>query len=96
MPGDDVAARAGGASSLTLAGQDLGEVPESVRGLTTLTALHLHGNRLTGLPDWLGELSRLRVLSAMNKSRLQGSRASLPTVVRASRAASAFGPSARS
>jgi hypothetical protein len=71
FPADDAerlieAARAGGATSLTLAGLDLDEVPDSVRGLTTLTGLYLYTNRLTGLPDWLGELSGLQRLSVMN------------------------------
>lgn len=37
----------------------LGTLPESLGGLTTVTALNLAGNQLTALPDWLGNLTAL-------------------------------------
>jgi Leucine-rich repeat (LRR) protein len=57
------AARAEGASIVDLSGQELTEVPESVRTLTAMTALGLHNNRLSQVPAWLCDLTRLTVLS---------------------------------
>ena len=57
------AGRVEGAAILNLSGQELTEVPDSLRTLTAVTALGLHNNRLSRVPPWLGELTGLTVLS---------------------------------
>lgn len=47
---------------------DLGELgldhlPDSVRKLTWLKQLYVYGNKLTFIPDWIGELSELEDIS---------------------------------
>lgn len=57
--------RLAGARELRLAGLGLTDVPGEVFGLAeTLEVLDLGGNALTGLPDDLGRLKRLKVLFA--------------------------------
>jgi Leucine-rich repeat (LRR) protein len=48
-----------GGHHLDLYGCRLTEVPEAVRGLTSLSWLRLARNKLTVLPEWLGELTNL-------------------------------------
>jgi hypothetical protein len=48
-----------GGRTLDLLGCRLTEVPEAVRGLTSLSWLRLARNKLTALPEWLGELTNL-------------------------------------
>ena len=59
-------ARQTGATELDLAGLELDELPNEVRGLTHLESLNLTGNQLSWLPDWFGELSGLRDLDLSN------------------------------
>lgn len=53
-----------GDDELDLHGQGLARVPPAVRTMTHLRRLHLYLNELTGLPRWLGELTRLELLDA--------------------------------
>lgn len=47
---------------LFLKGQEWKAVPPSIRQMTRLQSLDLSDNRLTDLPDWLGELEHLQTL----------------------------------
>lgn len=47
---------------LFLKGQDWKAIPPSIRQMTRLQSLDLSDNRLTVLPDWLGELEHLQTL----------------------------------
>lgn len=47
---------------LNLAGLKLSSVPESIRHLTDLHALHLERNNINELPAWIGQLSKLSEL----------------------------------
>jgi hypothetical protein len=51
-----------GGRELDLSGCRLTDVPESVRGLTSLSSLRLTRNKLVTLPEWLGELTGLMSL----------------------------------
>lgn len=48
--------------TLSLSGLGLGEVPESIRSLKSLTSLDLSSNPLAVIPGWIGELTNLREL----------------------------------
>ena len=46
------------ATHLDLSYLELTSLPDTPGDLTNLTAIHLGGNRLTVLPDWLGQLTK--------------------------------------
>ncbi|GIH04217.1 hypothetical protein Rhe02_22840 [Rhizocola hellebori] len=50
------------ATSLSLSGLELREIPAELAAVTTLTRLNLRNNRLSVLPDWLGNLTSLTTL----------------------------------
>ena len=47
-------------TSLDLSRKELTELPAEIGQLTKLQTLHLRGNRLAALPEWLGRLTNLR------------------------------------
>lgn len=49
--------------TLSLAENNLNEVPESLRNMTSLVDLDLSGNQIRRIPGWLGELPRLQTLN---------------------------------
>lgn len=61
-----------GGRTLKLVRLGLEEVPESIRSLTNLRELDLHSNQLTRLPEWIGELSELRILEVWDNPLFEG------------------------
>jgi internalin A len=54
---------------VSLAGMQLGSVPEWLGNLTALTTLNLNGNHLGSVPEWLGNLTALTSLD-LSRNRL--------------------------